>query len=51
MKRQVGVLFGVSLLAVYAIQEQASMEAASAVLLGSLLLTIATTLRHRARKA
>lgn len=50
MKKQVSVLFGVSLLALYAIQEQTRMEPASAVLLGSLLLTIATTIRHNVPK-
>jgi hypothetical protein len=49
MKKHVGVLFGVSLLA-YAIQEQARMEAASAVLLGSVLLMVAATIRNRAPK-
>ncbi|HLI83421.1 MAG TPA: hypothetical protein VKV17_05855 [Bryobacteraceae bacterium] len=50
MKKHVGVLFGVSLLALYAIQEQARTEAASAVLLGSVLLTAAAAIRHRAPK-
>jgi hypothetical protein len=51
MKKQVSVLFGVSLLALYALQQQARMEPASAVLWGSLLLTIATTIRHREPRA
>jgi hypothetical protein len=48
MKKHVSVLFAVSLLELYAVQQQARMEPASAVLLGSLLLTIAATIRHRA---
>jgi hypothetical protein len=50
MKKQVGLLCGASLLALYAIEGQGSLEAATAVLLGSLLLAIATTIRHRAPK-
>jgi hypothetical protein len=50
MKKQVGVLCGASLLALYAIKGQARMEAATAVLLGSLLLAIAMTIRNRAPK-
>jgi hypothetical protein len=51
MKKQVGVVCGASLLALYAIEGQASKEAATAVLLGSLLLAIASTIRHRAPRA
>jgi len=51
MKKQVGILSGVGLLALYAIQAQARLEAAGAVLLGSVLLAVASTIRHKARKA
>jgi hypothetical protein len=50
MKKQVGVLCGASLLALYTIQGQARMEAAAAVLLGTLLLAIAMTIRNREPK-
>jgi hypothetical protein len=51
MKKQVGILSGVSLLALYGIQAQTSVEPASAVLLGSVLLAAAITIRRKARKA
>jgi hypothetical protein len=50
MKKQVGMVCGATLLALYAIEGQARMEAATAVLLGSLLLAIAMTIRNRAPK-
>jgi hypothetical protein len=50
MKKQVCVLCAASLLALYAIGGQVRMEAATAVLLGSVLLAIATSIRNRAPK-
>ncbi len=51
MKKQAGILFGMSLLALYGIHAPASVEPASAVLLGSVLLAAAITIRRKARKA
>jgi hypothetical protein len=51
MKKQVGVLCGASLFALSAIEGQARMEAATAVLLGSVLLAIAVTIRNREPRA
>jgi hypothetical protein len=51
MKKQVGILSVVALLALYGIQAQARFEPAGAVLLGSVLLAVASTIRHKTRKA
>jgi hypothetical protein len=50
MKKHLGVLCGMSLLALCSIEAQAKIEPASAVLLGSVLLAVAATIRHKARK-
>jgi hypothetical protein len=50
MKKQVGILSGVGLFALYGIRAQARLEPAGAVLLGSVLLAVAITIRHKAGK-
>ncbi len=51
MKKQVGILSTVSLLALYGFHAPASVEPSSAVLLGSVLLAAAITIRRKTRKA
>jgi hypothetical protein len=47
MKKQVGFLSAVGLLAIYEMQTPARLEAANAVLFGSVLLAVAATIRHK----